>query len=72
MQYFTKDFSNAYLKEYIGKRGRYVLVFDKDKNQLADAFMKMSKGKDKRVMITSHWMDVVKKMGMKAGQVYMF
>ena len=43
-------------------------VFDKDKNQLADAFMKMSKGKDKRVMITSHWMDVVQKMRMKEGQ----
>ena len=49
-----------------------MLVFDKDKNQLADAFMKMSKGKDKRVMITSHWMDVVQKMRMKEGQVYMF
>jgi hypothetical protein len=70
LQYFTKGFSKAYLEEYLPKNGRYVLVFDKNQNQLADVKMKM--GKDKRAIITSHWQDVVKKMKMKEDGVYMF
>lgn len=69
---FTKEYTNAYLKEYISKTGRYVLVFDQNGHQVADVKMKLGKGRDGRAMITSHWKDVVANLGMKAGQVYMF
>lgn len=73
MQYFTREYTSSYLtKRYVKKRAGYVSVFDKDGNLLAEVKMKLGKGRDKRAMITSDWMDVVDQMDMKEEQVYMF
>jgi hypothetical protein len=74
LQYFTKDFSKLCLSPYSSKIGIWVEVFNTGHGDFAlgEVLMKMSKGKDKRIMLTSFWCSIVQKMGMKAGQIYLF
>jgi hypothetical protein len=74
LQYFTKEFSKVCLSKYSSKSGRWVEVYNMGHGafDLGEVLMKMSKGKDKWVMLTSFWCSIVQKMGMKAGQIYLF
>jgi hypothetical protein len=74
LQYFIKDFSKLCLSPYSSKIGIWVEVFNMGHGDFAlgDVLMKMSKGKDKRIMLTRFWYRIVQKMEMKAGQIYLF
>jgi hypothetical protein len=72
MQYFSKSFSEAYIKSdlpFLPKRK--ILVYYND-GQFALVSIKMSKEKGKGAMITSGWHQVVNDTKMKKGDVFMF
>lgn len=71
MQYFSQDFSKAYLRRYCARQAGLVAVYTKGKF-VCDAVMITSKEKGKRVMITTNWMQVVDHFDMNIGDIYLF
>jgi hypothetical protein len=70
MQYFSKNFSKAYLNKPLVD-GRDVQVLSKNL-ALPVVYMKVDKGQAKRAMITTRWCDVVSAFDMKPGDIYLF
>jgi hypothetical protein len=72
MQYFSKNFTGAYLYKHLSCGGLEVQVYSRNSDLLPEVWIKLDNGKGRHAMITTNWKDVVDKFGMKAGDIYLF